>query len=131
MKDLPAAGKIILVVEDEPTICDVCMRVLAGEGLRVDTAADGLVAKGMIEKKDYDLCLVDIRTPVMNGKELYQHIINNVPKMADRVIFTTGDLVDGYTQRFLEMVGRPYLVKPFTPDELRAIVKEALQQLGE
>lgn len=131
MKDLPAAGKRILVVEDEPSICDVCMRVLASEGYDVDVAADGLVAKGMIEKKDYDLCLVDIRTPVMNGKELYQHIINDNPKMADRVIFTTGDLVDGYTQRFLEMAGRPYLTKPFTPDELRAIVKEALQQLGE
>jgi DNA-binding response OmpR family regulator len=127
MKDLPAAGKSILVVEDEPTICDVCMRVLAGEGHDVDVAADGLVAKGMLAKKDYDLCLVDIRTPVMNGKELYQHIINNNPEMADRVIFTTGDLVDGYTQRFLEMTGRPYLTKPFTPDELRAIVKEALQ----
>lgn len=131
MKTLPAAGKSILVVEDEPTICDICMRVLADEGYDVDVAADGLVAKGMMEKKDYDLYLVDIRTPVMNGKELYQHIINNNPKMADRVIFTTGDLVNGYTQRFLEMAGRPYLTKPFTPDELRAIVKEALGQLGE
>lgn len=129
MKDLSAAGKRILIVEDEPLIRDVCMRVLTGEGLRVDTAVDGMVAKGMLEKKDYDLCLVDIRTPVMNGKELYQYMLNKNPKMADRVIFTTGDLVNSYTQRFLEIAGRPYLAKPFTPDELRAIVKEALEKL--
>ena len=129
MKDLSAAGKRILIVEDEPLIRDVCMRVLTGEGLRVDTAVDGMVAKGMLEKKDYDLGLVDIRTPVMNGKELYQYMLNKNPKMADRVIFTTGDLVNSYTQRFLEIAGRPYLAKPFTPDELRAIVKEALEKL--
>ena len=122
------AGRV-LVVEDEPAISRVCLRVLSSEGFEVDIAVNGDVAQGMLEKKDYDLCLIDIRTPVMNGKQLYQFIIEKHPRLANRVIFTTGDVTDGYTQRFVELSGRPFLPKPFTPDELRTIVRETIRQL--
>ena len=116
--------KRILVVEDEPAICEVCIRVLSNEGFEVEIAENGKVAQGRLGKKDYSLCLIDIRTPVMNGKELYQYILNNHPGMAERVIFTTGDLVEDYTRRFLELAGRPILPKPFTIGALREIVRE-------
>jgi len=123
----PAAGvKRILVVEDEPAICQVCLRALSGEGLEVDIAANGNVAKDMLETGGYDLCLIDIRTPIMNGKQLYQFIIGKHPKLVNSVIFTTGDVMDGYTERFLKIAGRPFIFKPFTPDGLRAIVRESL-----
>ena len=120
----------ILVVEDEPAICQVCRSVLTDEGFEVDTAANGDVAQDMLEKKDYDLVMIDIRTPVMNGKQLYQVIIGKHPKLANRVIFATGDVMDGYTQRFLELAGRPYLLKPFTIDELRDIVRETMRRMA-
>jgi CheY-like chemotaxis protein len=69
--------------------------------------------------------------PVMNGKELFQVIVDRYPRLAGRVIFSTGDVIDEYTERFLELTGRPYLSKPFTPPELMAIVKETLKQAGE
>ena len=116
--------KRILVVEDEPAICEVCIRVLNGEGLEVDVAENGKIAQGRLGRADYGLCLIDIRTPVMNGKELYQYMLNNHPGMAERVIFTTGDLVEDYTRRFLELAGRPFLPKPFTIGALREIVRE-------
>ena len=119
----------ILVVEDEPAICQICLRVFTSEGFEVDIAVDGDVAQDMLGEKDYDLCLIDIKTPVMNGKQLYQVIIGKHPELLNRVIFTTGDVMDGYTQRFLELAGRPYLLKPFTPDELKAIVRETLRQI--
>ena len=40
------------------------------------------------------------------------------------MIFTTGDLVEDYTRRFLELAGRPFLPKPFTIGALREIVRE-------
>ena len=94
----------------------------------MDIAVNGVAAQDILGEKDYDLCLVDIRTPVMNGKQLYQLLVQKYPKLAKRVIFTTGDIADGYTQRFLELAGRPFLTKPFTPDELKTIVRETLKQ---
>jgi len=122
-------AKRILVVEDEPAICQVCRRVLTSEGFEIDTATNGEVAQDRLREKDYDLILIDIRTPVINGKQLYQSIIEKHPRLASRVIFTTGDMVEGNTRRFLEQSGRPYLPKPFNPDELKTIVKETLGQI--
>ncbi len=121
--------KTVLVVEDEPAISQVCLRILTGEGFKVDIAVNGKVAQEMLEKKQYDLCLIDIRTPTMNGKELYQWLKEKHPQLAGGVIFTTGDVMGGDTQSFLEQAGRPFLPKPFTPDELRAIMRDALKEV--
>ena len=129
MKNFSVGLKKILVVEDEPAIGEVCLRVLTSEGFEVDIAVNGEIALDMLDEKNYGLCLIDIRTPVMNGKQLYQVIIRKHPKLAGGVIFTTGDVLDGYTQRFLELVGRPFLSKPFTPDELMTIIRETLSQI--
>ena len=129
MKNSGAGIKRILVVEDEPVICEVCIRVLTSEGFEVDTAVNGSVAQGMLGEKDYDLILIDMRTPVMNGKALYQWINEKYPELVSRVLFTTGDTEEVHTQRFLKLAQRPYLPKPFTPDELRTIVRETLRQL--
>jgi len=124
MKNSGAKVKRILVVEDEPAIGDVCRRVLSGEGFEVDIAVNGKVAQDIIEKKQYDFCLIDIRTPTMDSRELYQWLKEKNPQLATRVIFTTGDVMGGDIQSFLEQAARPFLPKPFTPDELRAIVRE-------
>jgi CheY-like chemotaxis protein len=81
----------------------------------------------MLEEKDYELCLIDVRTPVMDGKQLYQVIVGKHEKLAKSVIFTTGDMADEDTRHFLEVVGRPVLSKPFTPDELKTVVQETLK----
>jgi CheY-like chemotaxis protein len=121
-----SSGKTILVVEDEPVIAKVCSRTLSTEGFQVDVAVNGKAALDILDQKEYDLCLVDIRTPSMSGIELYEHLEKEHPEMANRVIFSTGDVLSGNTKAFLERTNRPYLPKPFTPDELRAIVKTAL-----
>ena len=72
MKTHESDVKRILVVEDEPAICALCQQVLTGEGFEVDIANNGKIAQGMIEKQEYQLFLLDIRMPVMTGKELYQ-----------------------------------------------------------
>jgi len=121
-----SSGKIILVVEDEPVIAQVCSRTLSAEGFQVEIAVNGKAALEILDKKEYDLCLVDIRTPSMSGTELYEHLEKEHPVMAKRVVFSTGDVMSGNTKEFLEKANRPYLSKPFTPDELRTIVRTAL-----
>jgi len=121
-----SSGKSILVVEDEPVIAKVCERTLSTEGFQVEIASNGLAALEILSQKEYDLCLIDIRTPSMNGMELYQHLEEKHSVMANRIIFTTGDVLSGNTKAFLEKTNRPYLPKPFSPDELRAIVRTAL-----
>jgi CheY-like chemotaxis protein len=49
--------------------------------------------------------------------------------MANRVIFTTGDVIAKDIQHFLSETARRYLPKPFTPDELRTVVKQAFKEL--
>ena len=130
MTNSSASVKRILVVEDEPAISQVCLRVLTSERFEVDIAANGELAQAKLQgKDDYTLILIDIRTPVMNGKELYQWIKEKYPELTNGVIFTTGDMMGGDTQSFLEMAGRPFLPKPFTPDELRTTVQQALSEL--
>ncbi len=121
--------KRVLIVEDELAISEVCRRVIISEGFEVDIAINGKVAQDMLEEKQYDLCLIDIRTPMMNGKQLYQWLKEKHPKTVGGVIFTTGDVMGEDTGSFLKQTGRPFLPKPFTPDELKAVFKEALTQL--
>jgi DNA-binding response OmpR family regulator len=123
------ANRRILSVEDEPNIRQVCHRALTSQGYQVDFAQNGVAAESLLMKADYDLLLVDIKTPVMDGKQLYHYIQKRYPELAGRVIFTTGDVINSDTQSFLEETGRPFLLKPFSPDELRALVRESLRRL--
>ena len=124
------ATKRILVVEDELSIGNMCRRVLTREGYEVDIAVNGRVAQDMIEEKQFSLYLVDIRMPKMNGIELYQWLQKKYPQLSDRVIFTTGSVIGGDTMTFVEQSGRSLLPKPFTPNELKVMVKEALKEVG-
>jgi len=126
VENLNTSVKRILVVEDEPAISQVCQRVLTRDGFEVDTAVNGEIAQDMLQGKNYALILIDIRTPVMNGKEFYQSLEEQYPRLVDRVVFTTGDVIGSDTRKFLERSGRPFLPKPFTPDELKTIVRETL-----
>jgi CheY-like chemotaxis protein len=123
--------KRILVVEDEPSIAKVCQRVLTREGFEIDFAVNGKAAQDMIIRNQYSLCLIDMRTPIMNGMELYQWLKQEKPELVQSVIFTTGDVMREDIRYFLEQVGRPFLPKPFTPDELMVVIKQALKAIVE
>ena len=126
MEQNEANRRSVLVVEDEPGIAKVCMRTLPTEGFQVDIAENGEIALDMWREKDYDLCISDIRTPRMNGIDLYRQLESECPEVVYKFIFTTGDMLNGNIKIFPEETGRPYLPKPFTPENLRAIVNMVL-----
>jgi DNA-binding NtrC family response regulator len=118
-----------LVVEDEPVISWLCQRILIAEGFDVDIAMNGLIAKKMVDDKSYDLCVSDIRTPDMNGMQLYEYLEQEHPELARRVIFTTGDVMSGSIAQFLNENKRPFLPKPFTRDELKQAITDAFAEI--
>ncbi len=126
MKTPDGSVRRILVVEDEPLISEVCQRVLTREGYVVEIAAYGKLARDMVGVKPYDVYLIDIRPPAMSGKEFYEWLQENYSQETKRVILTTGDMLGVATKVFIEGTGRPYLPKPFSPDDLKAIVRETL-----
>jgi CheY-like chemotaxis protein len=126
MEQTNTSGKSVLVVEDEPGIARICVRTLVAEGFQVDIAVNGEIGLDMWRKKNYDLCISDIRTPHMSGIELFHQLENENPEAVKKFIFTTGDVLSANVKEFLKVTGRPYLPKPFTPEELRVIVRKAL-----
>ncbi len=120
--DPKLADTRVLVVEDEPTISQVCQRVLSRRGYAVTLVGDGRAAQLRLLTESFDVCLIDIRTPRMSGKELFDWISANKPELTRGIILTTGDTISSDTARFLAAAGRPSLPKPFAPAELLEIV---------
>jgi CheY-like chemotaxis protein len=121
--DARTKGKI-LVVEDEEVVSQICQAVLEKEGFAVHIAANGQEAKEMINMNHYDLFLIDILTPKMSGRQLYQWLLGTHPQLADKVVFCTGMTMEGNVKKFLRENGRPLLLKPFSPDELVNTIQE-------
>jgi len=124
-----ARRKRILIVDDEPAIRKLCQIVLAGEGFEVDIASNGRIALTMISGREYDSFFIDIKMPLMDGKELYESLQKSYPRSAGRVVFTTGSAVGEETKGFLQSSGRPILLKPFTTEELKTAIGKVLKEI--
>lgn len=121
--------KTILVVDDEPSINLICSKVLTKAGHKVDIAINAKIAQEILSIWEYDLCLIDIRTPTMNGIELYQWLKEHHPAQADRVIFTSGDVYSEDIEEGIELSTKRFLPKPFTTKELEVAVKEFFKEV--
>ena len=93
-------GKRILVVDDEPLITDLLAESLRRSGQEVDIAHSGEQGWEAIQAESYDVVLLDLRMPGMNGKELFGKLQETDPILASRVIFLTGDSLNDETQSF-------------------------------
>jgi two-component system NtrC family sensor kinase len=103
----------VLVVDDEASVRVSLQRYLAGKGHEVETTASGEDALSRLKISKYDAVIVDMRMPDLSGEQLFERLRSNDPSHAERVIFTTGDLVNEQMRRFLDGTGRPCVPKPF------------------
>ncbi|MDO8442980.1 MAG: response regulator [bacterium] len=126
---ISASRKRILIVDDEPEICGLCKRVFTKEGFEVDVASNGRIAQAMIRKRKYELYLIDIKMPLMDGKELYEWFQEAYPDSIGKVVFTTGSAFSVETESFIQSYGRFVLQKPFTNEELISTIKEVLRRV--
>ena len=118
----------ILVVDDEPHILHYMRATLESWGHTVEVASDGTYALERALAGSFDVIICDLRMPHLSGRDMYAKLAREDPRVAERIIFATGDTVRGDTLQFLERLGRPYLHKPFTLAELRAALGHAAQQ---
>lgn len=115
----------ILIVDDEPAIRDALLEALTRVGYRVDAVTDGRQALKQLRDSTYDILLVDVRMPDLDGREFYNILMQRAPEVASRVLFMTGDTSSEDTQRFLDSTGCTVLAKPFDLGELEDAVNSA------
>jgi DNA-binding NtrC family response regulator len=118
------ASTHIMVVDDEETICEALMAWFIKDGYKVETALSGAEALAKLEEKDFDIFLVDVKMPGMNGLELLSRIKEKQPEAA--VIMMTAH---GSIQTAVEAMKRgagDYLCKPFDPDALSLLMERVM-----
>src|SRR5881296_713895 len=103
------------------------VEVLTLQGHRTVAAATGQAATDLLARDDYDVVILDLRLPDIDGKGVWQWITRHRPAMAERVVFMTGDTLSPGSHRFLQEAGRPVLPKPVAMAELNRMVATVLE----
>jgi signal transduction histidine kinase len=120
------AGANVLVVEDEAPLRGLVTEVMHGLGHHVGEATTGHEALVRLRERTWDLVMLDLRLPDVDGSTVWERALAPDPRLAGRVVFMTGDIMSAETQGFLDTAGRPFLLKPFTMEEVGRVVSEVL-----
>jgi two-component system copper resistance phosphate regulon response regulator CusR len=116
----------LLLVEDEEKIAESLYRGLSEQGYQVDVAGDGMKAKQLFEGYRYDLCLIDINIPLVNGYDLCTHI-RRVNTEVHIIMLTALSATEDKLQGF-QLGADDYIVKPFDFKELLARIGVQLKR---
>ena len=116
----------ILIVEDEATIARLMEVSLLRAGYDCTVANDGLTAADLIAENDFDIALLDIMLPGLDGYELLDYL----RPLGTPVIFITAKTATKDRVRGLQLGADDYLVKPFEVEELLARVGAVLRRTG-
>ncbi len=116
----------ILIVDDEPRMCESLRLLLGGQGYEILTANSGSEALNLISNEEFDLALLDIVIPDMDGHQLMEHI--SVKNPETYIIVITGHASLDSAVGALRRGAYDYLRKPFEYEELLKTVQNALNQ---
>jgi DNA-binding NtrC family response regulator len=125
---IPAKGGFmkplrILVIDDESVICDACCLVLAEKGYRVDHCLTGNTGLLAIERDKYDLILLDVKLPDVDGMEILKSVREKGSEPV--VIVMTGYSTMSNALQAMKLGAADYLAKPFTDDQLVEAVEKS------
>lgn len=107
------SGKSVLMVDDDEIIREVLEEALAPFVSALESASSGAEALARIIERDFDIILLDMEMPGMNGMDFCRHLGNIKPHLVDRVIFITGDAENPSSRDFIRNSASRCLVKPF------------------
>jgi two-component system, OmpR family, response regulator len=118
-------GRRILLIEDETTISSLIARALSAAGYAVDRVETGMNGLRHAASGDYDLVLLDLVMPDLDGRVVLQHLLAIHPEQAVVVLSCVTDVTAKV--ECLDLGARDYLTKPFALDELIARVRVQLR----
>jgi DNA-binding NtrC family response regulator len=116
----------ILIVDDEEIVVRSCRRILEGPGFLLDSTDNGHEALRKVDEAPFDIVILDIMMPKMDGMEVLQQIKERHPEVD--VIMVTGLSQIQTAVQAMKLGAFDYLPKPFDPDELRHVVERALER---
>ncbi len=116
----------LLVVDDEEQICELLREAFTRWGYRVATATGGAEALDLLKTQLFDVALLDIRMPGMDGLELLKQIKRHESFI--EVVLMTGYPTVGTAVQALKEGASDYLIKPFDLDELRHLMSRLIEQ---
>lgn len=108
----------ILIVDDIPKNIQMAMNILKDEGYRMFYAKSGVMALSLVEEHNFDLILLDIMMPDMNGFDVCTKLKNNNKTKNIPVVFLSGKDSSQDISQAYEYGGIDYVIKPFITIEL-------------
>ena len=117
-REIPAKSLRILLAEDNVTSQKVALKMLMRLGFNADVVANGIEALQALERQHYDLVLMDLRMPIMNGLEATRIIRQRWPDNGPRVVALTAYALQGDRDRCIEAGMDDYISKPIKLEEL-------------
>ena len=127
---VPDAPVRILVIDDEQSFTKGLAQLLRRDGYIVDTAENGKAGLRQLQAHGYDVLLLDLRMPDLDGPAFYGRLLLQSPAVSLRVIFLTGDTLSPESKAFLERSGRPWVSKPCTAAAIRRVIQQVLQAVA-
>jgi DNA-binding NtrC family response regulator len=116
----------ILIVDDEEIVLRSCTRILDSDRYQVDSVLDPWEAMRKIDENGYEVLVLDIMMPKIDGLEVLQHVKERHPDVD--VIMMTGLSEIQTAVKAMKLGAFDYLSKPFDPDELKLVVDRALER---
>ena len=120
------SSKRILIVDDDPGICLTLSFALNDPDYALETAHSGEAALAAIEQRNFDLVLLDIRMPGVDGMEVLRRIRLIAPQL--RVIMMTAHGGVESAVAAMKLGAADFIQKPFTPPEIRNLVEAIIQR---
>ena len=118
----------VLLVDDDPTVRSVVAGYLQQAGYRVDAVGDGREAARLLEESDYDLAVLDVMLPGMDGLSLLKQLRDANDDTPVILLTARGEEVDRVSG--IELGADDYVVKPFSPRELVARARMILRRVA-
>ncbi len=118
----------ILIADDDKNLRMVLANELSEEGFEVDIAENGAMAMNLLENQEYDVLLLDLSMPGLNGMDVLKKI--KTLELTTEVVILTGNATISTAVEAMKLGAYDFLTKPFKIAELKAILEKAYEKKG-